>query len=109
MRSVKTEVPAANPQGYADDVGITSSNPNDILQTCVLTEEFSAHTGTRANAGKSHVWATQLAHREILADQSIIGGKKLTLVSEDRRLGAHLSYNGRRAQTTFKKKNLQNA
>ena len=88
MRAVKGEVEGADPQGYADDVGLTSQEPCSILQACGLTEEFADLTGTQVNCTKSHVWATTTDHRKVLESQCSIGGQQLTLVTSDRRLGA---------------------
>ena len=104
VRFVKGEIPNADPQGYADDVGLTSEHPTTVLQACALTEEFANLTGTQVNSAKSHVWATTSERRDIIANQATIGQEALTLVTSDRRLGAHLAYTGRRARTTLSHK-----
>ena len=105
VRAAKAELgPSALPEGYADDIGIMSHDPVMIYKGCALTSEYASLTGMLVNATKSHTWATLLEHRVYLTSKCKIGGKKLSLVSDGRRLGAHISYKRARAATAFSKK-----
>ena len=53
----------------------------------------------QVNAKKSHVWATTIGFRTALSGTCVIEGEVIPLLTEERYLGAYLSYGHRRART----------
>ena len=99
-RAVREEVGGScEPQAYADDVGATAKHKHEIVGVCRVTDIFSKLTGMSVHVKKSTVWATDPTLRQQLTRACEIDGQFLPLVTQDRRLGAFLSYNRRRVQT----------
>jgi len=59
---VKSEIPDANPVGYADDTGMTSTCVETVQDTLTLTGSFAVVTGQVLNASKSKCWTTDSSH-----------------------------------------------
>ena len=57
--SVKSEVRLADPCGYVDDTGMTSSSSSTLQQTLELTGNFASITGQVLNAKKNQSWTTE--------------------------------------------------
>ena len=94
VKAVKSEVPDANPYGFADDTGATAHGTNGhiTLQSVMdLTGEYAALTGQALNVDKSAAWATTTAAQSNV--QLIkLNGKGMKFVRRKRVLGAHLCF-----------------
>ena len=62
--------------------------------------EFADRTGMQMNIKKSGLWATTRDQRMRLAGV-VVHGSILPLITQDRLLGAYLSYNGQRIRSRF--------
>ena len=103
-RAVRHEVGGqCQPQAYADDVGATAATKREIDGVCRVTEVFCRLTGMRVSVGKSTVWATSERQRLRMTRGCTINGRALPLVTEDRRLGAFLSYGRRKARSRIQR------
>ena len=94
IRAIETEVPSAQPLGFADDTGATAHGDHavDTLQKVLsITKDYERLTGQRLNAGKSKCWGTSL-QAKAEAKQLHVDGEKLKCVDDMRCLGAHLSF-----------------
>ena len=90
-KSLKCEVPAAMPCGYADDTGMTSLEAASVQSTMDLTGTFATLTGQCLNAKKSHYWSTGSADDcELLSVH--LHGEAATRSDGGRMLGAHVAY-----------------
>ena len=94
IRAIETEVPSAQPFGFADDTGATAHGDHavDTLQKVLsITKDYERLTGQRLNAGKSKCWGTSL-QAKAEAKQLHVDGEQLKCVDDMRCLGAHLSF-----------------
>ena len=88
-KSVKCEVPAAIPCGYADDTGMTSRDASAVQSTMDSTGTFGSLTGQCLNAKKSNYLSTAFAN-ELLSVH--LNGEAATTSDGGRLLGAHVAY-----------------
>ena len=88
--SVKSEVPMADPCGYADDTGMTSSSSSTLQQTLELTGNFASITGQVLNAKKSQSWTTESSREGDLQGLSLMG-EEVPSSKGGRLLGAHVA------------------
>ena len=91
-------MPSATPRAYADDISVTSKRASGIRGVVKLTAQFARLTGMKINAKKSHVWGTTRAMR-IALSLVLPDGQHIPLHTEERYLGAFVSYGKKRGKT----------
>ena len=91
-------MPGARPRAYADDIGATAPSAHDIHCVLQVTEDYAAASDMQISAGKSSVWGT-LPELRAQLQEARVGGVQVPTRSQDRVLGAQLSFDKRRAKS----------
>ena len=95
---ITCKVPQASPRAYADDLAATAPTVRILRRVLSLTQKFAQATGMRLNVKKCWVWGFSPRCRLELG-RCFINGQKVPLVTEERYLGAYLSFGRKRRRT----------
>lgn len=94
IRTVKAEVPDAEPHAFADDTGATatgSTAPHTLQRVLSITGTFAKLTGQQLNPGKSKCWSTSDSIRSEIKETTL-DQVALKHVTSMRCLGAFICF-----------------